>query len=607
MARLIAICEGCDHGYSVEQTACPWCGCSNMMSHTAPLEDRTVDTECYIDFWMCKIDGLGEWCLFPGHQLEGLSLRCELSRIRSITFNGTDYDMPMIALALAGADNRTLKAASDAIITRKLKGWQFMREYGLDALPFEHIDIMQVLPGQNSLKMYGAKNHSRRIQDLPYDPSMSIGPVERWRLREYCQNDLDTTRELYEKFHKEFALREEIGAKYGLNVMSKSDPQIAEAVMIAELGFKPKPPVYPAGMQFQYRYPDWLDPLIPFEPFSISDAGKIVFDKIPNYVIGERAYRVGIGGLHSFEKSVSWWSDDDYEISDHDVASYYPSLIIRCGVSPVQLEGQFLPKYTAWRDRRVDAKGDPARASEASSLKTFLNGTFGKLNEQFSIFYSPPDLLQVTLTGQVALLMLIRDLEQCGIRVISANTDGLVVYCHRRMTFLRDEIIAAWGHRTGLTTEMTRYRSLHSRDVNNYIAVKEDGSVKLKGDYAPPVPVGTSWPSPTAQVSVEAAIADILEGKPPAEHVYVERDVRKFLLAQKVTGGAVWRDEHLGKVARWYWSKDGDVIRYVKNGNKVALSDDARPMMELTDELPEDVMQQAYIERAHNILKEIGL
>jgi len=56
----------------------------------------------------------------------------------------------------------------------------------------------------------------------------------------------------------------------------------------------------------------------------------------------------------------------------------------------------------------------------ANTLKTLLNGSFGKLGSRYSIFYAPTEMLQVTITGQLALLMLIEMMELCGIPVVSA-------------------------------------------------------------------------------------------------------------------------------------------------------------------------------------------
>lgn len=63
------------------------------------------------------------------------------------------------------------------------------------------------------------------------------------------------------------------------------------------------------------------------------------------------------------------------------------------------------------------------------TFKIVLNGTFGKLGSKYSFLYSPNLMIQVTITGQLALLMLIEALEAAGISVVSANTDGIVSRC----------------------------------------------------------------------------------------------------------------------------------------------------------------------------------
>jgi DNA polymerase elongation subunit (family B) len=58
-------------------------------------------------------------------------------------------------------------------------------------------------------------------------------------------------------------------------------------------------------------------------------------------------------------------------------------------------------------------------------MKIAANGVFGKLGSPWSILYAPHLMVAVTLTGQLALLMLIERAERMGISVVSANTDGV--------------------------------------------------------------------------------------------------------------------------------------------------------------------------------------
>ena len=65
---------------------------------------------------------------------------------------------------------------------------------------------------------------------------------------------------------------------------------------------------------------------------------------------------------------------------------------------------------------------------EDKGLKIFLNGVSGKLSDKWSKMYSPGHTIQMNLTGQLSILMFAEMLECNGFEVVSANTDGVVVY-----------------------------------------------------------------------------------------------------------------------------------------------------------------------------------
>jgi hypothetical protein len=78
------------------------------------------------------------------------------------------------------------------------------------------------------------------------------------------------------------------------------------------------------------------------------------------------------------------------------------------------------------------------------------------------------------------------------------------------------------------------------------------------------------------------------------------------LTIRKVTGGAVFDDEVIGKAIRWYYAKGRHgSIHYKKNGNRVPSSEGAVPMMALGD-LPADIDYDWYITRANEMLVEIA-
>lgn len=651
MSRLI--CENCDHGYAPTATHCPWCGCSAQMAHMTH-EVSVFDTECYKDYWLCKFDTGEVFQLIPNGTLDIAGLYRTLSRYTCISFNGLHYDIPIISLALQGHDNATLKAASDQIITQNARPWDITR----DLLEWcDHIDMIEVAPGQSSLKMYGAKMHSHKLQDLPIRPDASIAWHDRVLLRDYCDNDLRTTRELYDMFQAQLKLRQDMSAEYGVDLRSKSDAQIAEAVMKKLLPFKVERPYIAAGTQFQYRAPEWMRfqhlPLLQLlerNTFTVAVSGGVEMpDELANTLIriGSSAYKMGIGGLHSTESQTVHVADDQYEITDHDVASYYPSLILCTGISPQQIGPQFQTIYRQWYARRLAAKRGGDKKT-ANSLKTLLNGTFGKLGSMWSIFYAPSEMIQVTVTGQLALLMLIEMLELSGISVVSANTDGIVLRTRRDMTWLRDECIKWWESITGFETERTDYIMLASRDVNSFAAVKPDRSVKLKGAYAPPEPGPSGWPNPTGQICVDAVVAYLAHGVPLHDTVYACTDIRQFIYVRQVKGGgsylpttlpaksttlgamrafgatgvtndelraayATLRDrtlaqaQYLGKAVRWYYAVGSQGCIITPAGGLVARTECCAPMMELTDTLPDDIDREWYVREAVSLLADLGI
>lgn len=666
-------------GYAATYAACPWCGCDALHSHTFDTT-ATCDTECYIDYWLCMFDTGEVFQLAADIALDIDGLRRALSRYCIVTFNGLHYDIPIIALALAGADNATLKRASDRIIVEGAQPWHITDDR-MDWI--DHIDVFNVAPGRSGLKAYGAKMHTRRLQDLPIHPSASIRWCDRVVLREYCHNDLAVTRELFDTFQSQIKMREEMSVEYGVDVRSKSDPQIAEAAMRAALPFKVEiPPVVP-GEAFFYKPPAWmrfqrLDVLaqIMAHPFYITESGGVAahidnhlidwgdaahrlnhhgqWVKRPSdwqsrpVVIGSTGYTVGTGGLHSTEANMLCVESATHRIISPDVASYYPSLIVTLGIFPRQIGEVFSSTYRTWYETRLDAK---ARGEKklSNSLKTLLNGTFGKLGNMWSIFFAPSELIQVTITGQLALLMLIEMLEICGIPVVSANTDGIVTHCPRTLEPLYRDIIRWWETTTGFVMEDTNFKLLAARDVNSYVAITTDGDVKLKGAFAPAEPGPSGWPNPTGQVCVDAVVAYLRDATPLEQTIRACTDVRQFIYVRAVKGGgsyshqpqmprnttqkemrrllnapdmdkvalvmaynetrerSIGAAEYLGKVVRWYYAVGSTGCILTPDGGLVARSEGCRPIMTLPDTLPDDIDYGWYVAEAESILTDIGV
>jgi hypothetical protein len=251
--------------------------------------------------------------------------------------------------------------------------------------------------------------------------------------------------------------------------------------------------------------------------------------------------------------------------------------------------------------------------TETESLKLSINGSFGKLLSKWSVLYAPQLGIQVTVSGQLALLMLIEMVEFAGIDVISANTDGIVMRCKRFARPDLERVIVEWEEITGFKTEETEYSAVYSKDVNGYLAIKTDGSVKGKGLYANPWEkpgpnIFKLHKNPSTTIVIEAAVAYLKDGTPVEQTIRSSQDITKFLAVRSVTGGAETGGKYLGKAVRWYYSVNarGAVLNYVKTGNKVPKTEGAKPLMNLPDVFPTDVNYNWYIREAQSLLGNVG-
>lgn len=649
------------------------------------------DTECYPNFWLLKI--LDQWGnVYDFSITNGQSLpQTERQRIYNIfelftviSFNGINYDVPMIGGALVGYDTSQLKALNDRIIVDKVKHW----ELGVsDWKPHDHIDVMEVAAGRASQKQYASRLHHPRIWELPYDPSTVLNEQQRVEVSAYCGNDLFDLKGIYEHLKPQIQQRIGLSERYGIDLRSKSDAQLAETVIKQRceqaLGRRVYKPDIDWNMTFKYNVPSYIGftmpqlqhalKLVTEATFRLGASGAVVMPPALDELvipIGGSAYRMGIGGLHSSEKSVSHHSNDNEQLLDIDVEAYYPNLMLNSGAYPPALGETFLTIFAEIKAERVAAKalqgklkkqGDTSSAeyikarNDNEGGKIQINGTFGKTGSPYSVLFAPQMLIQTTLTGQLSLLMLIEWFELYGIPVVSANTDGIVVKYQRDKLYIVDHMITEWEKRTSLTMERTEYTALYSRDINNYYAVKPNGEVKRKGEYAQATGMSKN---PDVEICSDAVAEYLARGTPIHETIRNCRDIRKFITIQRVNGGGIkmwgvcaekttlvrdmtpvleangwykdgrnWRKgtakvtareayetcfppqrpEFLGKVVRWYYGVncEGSIV-YATNGNTVGNSYGSKPCMTLPDEFPDDIDYDWYIRKCNDILIDIN-
>jgi hypothetical protein len=543
-----------------------------------------------------------------------------LQKFKIVTFNGLKYDQLIIEGALSGFTNEMLYSVSQAIIGEKLQPWEVRKRFGFPQIQVDHIDLIEVAPLRGGLKLYAARIHAPELQDLPIRFDAIIDEFDLPLLREYCKKDNVDTKLLYEKLKPQIALRESLSEKYKVDLRSKSDAQISEAVLKSELRRQFNLDVTRPNLKedsFSFQCPEYVKFKTPLlqelqhdfisNPFTLNAAGHIQLPaKLKNrkFKIGETTYKVGVGGLHSCEKSTRH-TNENHLLRDYDVASYYPSIILNNKLFPKHIGPAFLKIYKSIVDQRLKAKAAKDNVT-SESLKITINGCFGKLASKWSFLYSPNLMMQVTVIGQLSLLMLIERMELAGIPVVSANTDGIVIKADY-MEFGIEPIVAQWEKDTGYIMESKDYLSLNSRDVNNYIAIYSDGA-KAKGAFVSSQLDSTLLKTnPAADICADAVIEFLKTGTLIADTIAACNDIRQFISVRTVNGKAVKNGRTLGTIIRWYYGVgESGAIHYKTNGNKVPKSDGAIPVMNLPDSIPADLDRKRYVAEAEKQLKSLG-
>ena len=591
--------------------------------------DIILDVETFPNYYMAGFKHVksGKYIRLDG-DFNPYFLSWILNSFRSVGFNSITFDLIVLWSSYVSRDPSFLKVIADALIKQGKRKEEVEKEFGFKCYPLQprqHIDLFNVCPLKGSLKLYGARLHSPRIQDLPFP---DYEPLENWQIpvvQEYNCNDLDVTEQIYRFCKERLELRESISLEYNLDLMSKSDAQMAEAVISQEVsklnGRYVKRPEIDIGHTFKYRCPQYIRFATPAMQkllekvkrinFVVDHDGRIASPKELDEpaIIGNHSYNIGIGGLHSNNKCIGYEAKDGKKIKTIDVRSYYPNAIINLELMPIAMGPNFLTIYKGFKLAREDAKARKLFTKD-KGLKIFLNGVSGKWSDPFSKMYSPWNTIHMNLTGQLLILMLAEMLTCQGMEVISANTDGLEVYYNEADSIKLDYWVKYWEDMTGFVLESEDYIKYHARDVNAYFAVNDNGKVKVKGPYSEVgSQSGTQLDNNPNMLICSDAIKKLLaNGIPIDTTIFNCKDITRFVVVRNVKGGAHKDGQYLGKVVRFaYYKKCYGTINYIFSGNKVPDTEGAMPLQDLPSEFPSDQIDyQYYINKTKEILADIG-
>ena len=480
---------------------------------------------------------------------------------RMVGFNNLGFDYPVLhtLIRMGHSDANTLYQKAQAIINSQDDDSKWVHQVKPSDFFVTQIDLFKIHHFDNKARATGLKSlefnmRSDNIEDLPFPVGTLLNRDQIVVLKQYNAHDVAETKKFYHHSMDMIHFREELTHKYQRDFMNHNDTKIGKDYFIMKLeeagvacydyGSKGRTPrqtkrpvihLKDAILPWiKYEQPEFNRILDWLKSQSITET-KGVFTDLTASINGF-TFVFGLGGIHGSVESEVIESDDEHVIVDLDVTSYYPNLAISNGFHPAHLGAEFVSIYKHLFEQR---KSYPKKSAESAMLKLALNGVYGDSNNQFSVFYDPLYTMTITLNGQLLLCLLAEGLLHIpGLRLIQVNTDGLTVRVPRSQKFLVDVARAAWQQRTGLNLEEAVYKAMMIRDVNNYIAVYEDGSTKRKGAYE----WKTQWHQNAGGLVIPKVAEKVLvEGAPIRETVEQWPDIMDFMLRTKVP-----RSSHLG-------------------------------------------------------------
>ncbi len=419
---------------------------------------------------------------------------------------------------------------------------------------------------RTSLKQVEFAMNAPNLQDLPIEPGTVLSFDQIAEIIEYMKNDIIETWRFYLHSIDRIRFREELSSKYHRNFINHNDTKIGKDYFLMRLeehGIPTKnvrtvrPSINLGDVilpKIQFINPEFNRVLNFFKNKTITET-KGVFKDLTAHV-GGLEFVFGTGGIHASVHGQHVRANDDGVIIDLDVASYYPNLAIANRFYPEHFTELFCDIYKdVFEQRKSYPKGTP----ENAMLKLALNGVYGDSNNVYSPFYDPAYTMKITINGQLLLCMLAEWLLAIdGLSIVQVNTDGLTVKVPEPMIHHVNEVASHWEEMSGLTLEEARYSDMFIRDVNNYIAVKTDGTIKRKGAYC--YGDDLDWhQNHSSQIIAKAAEATMVHGADSEEFIHSHQDMRDFFILAKVPRSSklLCDGREVQRISRCYASPDG--------------------------------------------------
>lgn len=441
-----------------------------------------------------------------------------------VGYNNLHYDQFIFKGILCGFDP---KAINDFIIAEGHKGWQYSSL--LRKVYMVNYDVFHPRTDR------GLKTHEAYLGNdicettVPFDIDRKLTEAEIAETVKYCRHDVEQTIEVFMQRKSEFDARMDLLKMFNLPLvyLGKTNAQLTAIILGAEL------PARPRDDEFDIVPLPCLD-LGPYD-FIRSwylDPANQDYSATLDFDIAGCPHKCAWGGLHG---AIAQYAGEGYFINV-DVESYYPAEMIAYELLSRNVRDP--SKFKGIRDHRIELKH--AKDPRQKALKLVVNGTYGASKDKFNALYDPRQANMVCVNGQLMLIDLMHKLvRDVGAEIIQSNTDGVLIRMpdgfdggpdafYDRV----DDVAYEWEHRTGMGLEFDEFTRVYQKDVNNYVLVAADGSMKTKGAY-----VKKLGPLDYDLAVVNKALVEyMVHGVPVEDTIAADDDLIDYQRVVKVSG-----------------------------------------------------------------------
>lgn len=386
-----------------------------------------------------------------------------------VGYNIKGYDQWIMKAIIAGVDPCII---SDKLIEQNISPYQVDRS--LNRIPIYLFELNDSYRSLKELELFMGEDI--RESTVPFDLNRYPTKEEIEELTTYCLHDVRMTfkvfKEVYYKYEAQLGLIEYFNLDESM--INKTEAQLSAYILGAKKPNYAREDVADFEIVNSIELSKYNNIKQWYEDYNNRD-----FKKYLRANVYGLDTDFGWGGLHSARKK---YQGEDF-IVNSDVSSFYPSIMIEYGLLSRNIQNP--TKFKEIRDTRFKFKKEKNPIEK--SLKLVLNSTYGACLDANNDLYDQRQGIGICVNGQLLLLDLIEKVElEFGDRAefIQGNTDGVMFKFKSKEDVDKYlEICKEWSQRTRMNLDHDFIKKIIQKDVNNYIYVKEDGSIKSKGAY----------------------------------------------------------------------------------------------------------------------------